>query len=76
MKTSTLLTAVGYAKAPRATFFLKHPVKAVGAWMAWRAAKKRAPANVRKVAVAAGAVAATAVVAPLAAKAIKERRNG
>ena len=70
MKATTLLSAIGYAKAPRATSFLKHPVKAVAALMAYRAAKKAAPRRM-KTAMAVGAAAATAVVAPMAVKALR-----
>lgn len=57
------LTAIGYAKAPKATLFLKHPVKATSAWIAFRAARKAAPKR-RTLAKA----AAAAVAVPLALK--------
>lgn len=55
------LTAVGYVKAPRTTFLLKHPIKGLGAWAAYRAARKAAP---RRRTVATATAAALAV--PLA----------
>lgn len=58
------LTAIGYAKAPKATLFLKHPVKAASAWVAYRAAKKAAPKR-RTLATA----TAAALAVPLAWKA-------
>lgn len=73
MKTRTLLSAIGYAKAPKATMFLKHPVKAASAWVAYRAAKKAAPKRQKTVVAAAGAAAAVAAFAPIAMKALKDR---
>lgn len=54
----TMLAAVGYTKAPKATFLLRHPVKSASALLAWRAAKRAAP---RTRAVAAATAAAVAV---------------
>lgn len=58
------LKAIGYAKAPKATLFLTHPIKATSAYLAYRAAKKAAP---RKFGRAIGVMAA-AVAVPLVAR--------
>jgi hypothetical protein len=72
MKTRTLLSAAGYAKAPKTTFFLKHPWKALTGWLAFRTIRKSVTGKAGRAAVAAGAVAATAAVAaPFAIKAVK-----
>lgn len=75
MKARSLLTAVGYAKAPRATLFLKHPVKAASAWVAYRAAKKAAPKRTTTAVAALGAAAAAAAVVPFAVKAARGLTN-
>lgn len=74
MKTRSLLSAIGWVKAPKATLFLKHPVKAASAWVAYRAAKKAAPKR-KKTAAAVGVGAAAAAVAPFAMKALKDHRS-
>lgn len=70
--TKKFLTAVGFAKAPRATLFLKKPAQVASAWVAWAAAKKAAPRNSKTVIAAVGTAVAAAVVAPLAIKAMRE----
>lgn len=55
-----VLTAVGYAKAPKATLLIRHPLKGGAAILAYRAARKAAPQR-RLRAVVAGAAAAAAV---------------
>lgn len=57
----TMLAAVGYAKAPKATFLFRHPVKSVSALVAWRAARRAAPTT-RTVAVATAAAVAVPVL--------------
>lgn len=58
-----ILTAVGYAKAPKATFVLKHPVKGTAAVLAYKGVKN---ADTKAKALLAGAVAI-----PLAALILK-----
>lgn len=61
-----ILTAVGYVKAPKATTMLKHPVKGASALIAYKAARKAAPARARR---AVGAAVALLAV-PFAVKAL------
>lgn len=77
MKTRTLLHAAGYAAAPKKrAFALKHPWKALSGWLAFRCLKRKmATPPAKRAMTAAGAAAATAVVAPLAMKAIKGHRK-
>lgn len=75
MKTRSLLYAIGWAKAPKATLFFKHPVKAASAWVAYRAAKKAAPKRKKTAAAVGVGAAAAAAVAPFAMKALKDHRS-
>ena len=77
MKTRTLLYAAGYAAAPKKkALAMKHPWKALVGWFAFRTLKRTmATVPAKRAMTAAGAAAATAVVAPLAAKALKGRRK-
>ncbi len=61
-----VLSAVGYARAPKATFLLKHPPKGAAALLAYRVARRAAPRR-RTLA----AATATAVVVPLALRTLR-----
>jgi len=60
---------VGWIKAPKAAYLLRHPIKGPKNLLALRGAKSLMKTRAAKV--TATAVAATAVAAPLAAKALK-----
>ena len=75
MKARTLLHAAGYAATPRKTL-ARHPWKALTGWLAFHVVKRKmATPPVRKAMAAAGALAASAVVAPLAVKAIRDQKK-
>lgn len=58
-----VLTAVGYVKAPKATLFVRHPLRGGAALLAYRAAKKSAPQRRMRAVVAAAAAAAAVPMA-------------
>lgn len=64
-----IATLIGYAKAPKKTFFMKHPKKGVKALLTWKGAKKGAKTAVKSpVATAVGA----ALAVPLTVLAVKK----
>lgn len=60
---------VGYAKAPKATFMLRHPVKGTKALVAAKGAKGLVTTR-------AGAMLAGMVAVPVGLMALRKRRNG
>lgn len=73
MKKATLARmakVVGFFKAPKITYLLRHPIKGSRNLLALRGAKSLL--KTKGAAVTAAAVATTAVAAPLAAKALNK----
>lgn len=64
-----IATLVGYTKAPRTTFFLKHPRKAAKTLLTWKGAKSVARSPV-------AAALGAAVAVPLTVLAVRRLRQG